>query len=169
MKNNKKVIWSNMDLTLEGWEDYIKEEEEYNDVEYTEDEKYEKIYDLNNMYFDDEMDNLGTVNLDGRILVIADLGLWDGRHQGYKIVSSKLSNALRTDCDYAEWYVEDNDLQSKQIHHDGTNYMMYREIKEDRNIENLTEAIYNGETISRQKLSAYTRSLAPKVNAIYGW
>lgn len=161
----KNMIWSNMNLDIADWEDYFTEEF---DDELTEDEKYEKMHSLNNLYIEDEIENLN-VPLNGRILVIADLGLWNGRRQGYKILDGNLNNIFSTNAELTEWYVEDGELRSTQVHHDGTNYLIYREIKEDRDLDKLTDMLYNGEEVSKQRLSSYTRSLAETVNNEFGW
>ena len=41
------------------------------------------MYEINNRYLDDERVNLN-IQLDQPILVIADLGLWNGRRPGYQ-------------------------------------------------------------------------------------
>jgi hypothetical protein len=120
------------------------------------------------MYLEDERDNLN-ITTDGRILVIADLGLWNGRRQGYKILSRKVSDILFDDSDYIEWYGDGHNIKATAAHHDGTNYYEYRVIREDRNIQNLLDAIYNGEEITRKKLNYYTKSLYRDVAKVYGW
>ena len=160
----KHIIWSNMNMDYDDWKADL--ESDY--PECTEDERKDLMYTINDEYLQDERVNLD-VTVDGRILVIADLGLWNGRHQGYKILSSNIKDILYTDSDYAEWYGDGKDIKGIAAHHDGTNFLMYRVIKEDRNIVKLLSAIYNGEEISRQQLSYYTKSLYPYVAKIYGW
>lgn len=122
-----------------------------------------------NTYLDDERYNLNKY-LDGRILIIADLGLWNGRKQGYKIIDGNISNILYdNDADFIEWYADQYNIRATAHHHDGTNYYLYREIREDRNIQILLDDIYNGREISRSKLNYYTRSIRPYVAEIYGW
>ena len=120
------------------------------------------------MYLEDERENLN-ITTDGRILVIADLGLWNGRRQGYKILGSRISDILSDDSDYIEWYGDGHNIKATASHHDGTNYYEYRVIREDRNIDNLLNAIYNGEEITRKKLNYYTKSLYSDVAKVYGW
>ena len=138
----KKIIWSNM-----------------NDDEDTE---------LQSIYLEDERQNLN-VKTDGRILIIADLGLWNGRHRGYRILGTKVSDILYEMADYIEWYGDGHNIKATASHHDGTNYYEYRVIREDRNIDNLLNAIYNGDNITRKKLNYYTKSLYRDVAKIYGW
>ena len=139
---SKRIIWSNM-----------------NDSEDPE---------LQSIYLDDERANLNVV-ADGRILIIADLGLWNGRRQGYRILGRRISDILSSDADYVEWYGDGHNIKATAAHHDGTNYYEYRVIREDRNIQNLLDAIYNGEEITRKKLNYYTKSLYRDVAKIYGW
>jgi len=54
-------------------------------------------------------DILANIEIDNDIVVIADLGLWNGRIKGYKILNSPIS--ILTDIeynDYFEIYIEDN-------------------------------------------------------------
>lgn len=139
---SKRIIWSNMN--------------DYEDQE------------LLGIYLEDERENLN-INADGRILVIADLGLWNGRRQGYKILSSKVSDILSSNADYVEWYGDGYNIKATAAHHDGTNYYEYRVIREDRNVDNLLDAIYNGEKITRKKLNYYTKSLYKDIAKVYGW
>ena len=162
----KHIMWSDRNLDIDGWIDFL--EDEYPEItdEY---ELYHLIEDMNMEYLEDERCNLSK-KVDGRILVIADLGLWNGRRQGYKILSDTISDILYDrDGEYIEWYGDGYNIKATVSHHDGTNYYEYRIIREDRNIDDLLNAIYNGEEITRKKLNYYTRSLYPEVARIYGW
>lgn len=168
----KHTIWSNIDLNIEDWRDGYKEFLEINEMDddpNDEDALYEWMVDTNVEYLYDERMNLNK-SVDGRILVIGDLGLWNGRRNGYKIIDSKnIKDILCSDCDFVEWYGDGHNIKCTAHHHDGTNYYLYRVIREDRNIENLLDAIYNGEEISQSKLNYYTKSLYPYVAKVYGW
>lgn len=120
-------------------------------------------------WLEDERDNLD-IQLENPILVLADLGLWNGRRQAYGIIESgNIRDILTSDCDYVKWYSDGYNIKAEGAHHDGTNYYEYREIRNPENIENLLDAIYNGEKISRRKLNYYTRSIEPAVAEVYGW
>lgn len=169
----KHIIWSNMNLDIEDWRDGYKEYLEMNDRDDEDPDDEDAIYqwmnETNDMYLDDERANLNNV-VDGRILVIGDIGRWNGRVSGYKIIGSgNIGDILYSECDYAEWYSDGHNIRSVVIHHDGRNYAEYRVIREDRNIENLLNDIYDGKEISRAKLNYYTRSLHPYVARVYGW
>ena len=134
----------------------------------TDDMIYEEKSELENLYFDDEMENLN-LRLDGRILAIADMGLWNGRHQGYKIGKNNLNEVMTLGNEYMiEIFQDEHDIKKISSHHDGTNFITFREIREDRDIDKLLSDIYNGKEISRQKLSYYTKSLNGYVDEIYG-
>ena len=167
----KRIIWSNMNINPDDWKEEYKEIAEENGWEEdTDDENnlWNYIYEELDHYIDDERMNLD-VTTDGRILVVADLGLWYGRRQGYRILDGNVKNILSADVDYVEWYSDGYNIKATAAHHDGTNYYEYRVIREDRNIQNLLDAIYNGEEITRKKLNYYTRSLEPYVRRVYGW
>ena len=147
----KRIIWSNMNLDVKDWRDDYKEWLEINGIDNNDPEDEDDIYDwmveTNAEYLMDEQLNLDE-ETDGRILVIADLGLWDGRKQGYKILPYKnIKYILDYRYDYAEFYGDGYNIRGTEVHHDGTNHYLYRIIREDRNINNLLDAIYNGEEI----------------------
>ncbi len=169
----KHIIWSNMNLDIEDWRDGYKEYLEMNEIddEDPNDEYaiYEWMWETNGYYLDDERANLNR-KVDGRILVIGDLGFWNGRANGYKIIEScNIEDILCSDCEYVEWYGDGHNIRSVECHHDGRNYCLYRVIREDRNIDNLLDAIYNGEEITSSKLNYYTKSLYKDVANVYGW
>ena len=158
----KHIIWSNTNLDIEDWRDGYKEYLEMNEMDENPDDEdaiCQWMCETNNDYIYDERANLNK-RVDGRILVIGDLGLWNGRRNGYQIIDSRnIGDILYTDCDYAEWYGDGYNIKCTAHHHDGTNYYEYRVIREDRNIENLLDAIYQGEEITRKKLNYYTITL----------
>lgn len=125
--------------------------------------------DYYNMWYDCIREDL-FIQLNNPILVIADLGLWNGTASGYKIVESgNISDILYCEDDYIKWYYDGYNIRAEGHHHDGTNHYLYREIKNMDNIENLLDKIYNNEEITNRMLNYYTRSIAPEVKNIYGW
>lgn len=124
--------------------------------------------DCDYIALEDERVNLN-YEVDGRILAIADLGLWNGRCSGYRIYGRNIRDILYTDCGFAEWYSDGHNIKSTQIHHDGRNYIEYRVIREDRNVDLLLSKLYRGEEVTRAMINYYTKSLHPYVAGIYGW
>jgi len=94
MTEQKHRIWSDLDLDYEDWRADL--EADY--PELTEDERMMLMHEINGGYLDDERANLN-IQLDQPILIIADLGLWTGRHMGYKEIAS---GNIR-DCLYRTW------------------------------------------------------------------
>ena len=89
MKSREPIyhIWSNYDLNLEDWIDGIKERLDECGVDYSdwdENKFYEEMVELNDLYFEDEKCNLN-IPTEGRIVCIADVGLWNGRRMGQKL------------------------------------------------------------------------------------
>ena len=124
-------------------------------------------------YFEDEESNLN-VKIDTDILAIADLGLWNGRKHGYKVIGNNLSSILRVwdSCDTIEIGVDKGNVVGTGYHHDGTNYITFRKFKEgitEKARDKVIEAIYNNSDNEESLIKRNTRSLAPEVNAIYGW
>lgn len=168
MTEPKYLIWSNYSLDYEDWREDL--EAEY--PELSEQEREEKMYERNSEYLDDERMNLD-IQLDKPILVIVDLGLWNGRYSGYKeIKSGNIKDCLFSECDYVTWYVDRlGDMRCDAVHHDGTNHYLYRTYKDgvsDAKIENLKEKIYRG-TATRADVTRITRRLGDEIGKVYGW
>ena len=158
MKEERHVIWSNYGLDYEDWRDDL--EADYPDL--SEDERISLMYEINGDYLDDERANLN-VQLSQPILVVGDLGLWNGRRMGYKeIPSGNIRDCLYSDTDYSTWYVDRlGDLRCDAIHHDGTNFYLYRVYKDSASpsqIELLKEKLYRG-IATRADITRVTRRL----------
>jgi hypothetical protein len=178
---NKHIIWSNYNLNLDDWIDDIKavfDEQGFDYSDWTESKFHEvftdKMYEANNEYFHDEQENLN-IPTEGRIIAIVDLGLWNGRRMGYKFKAEKNIRACLSfdaDCGYGEWWVDShNNLRSRQTHHDGTNFLLYREVKPEISPEQLSNfcwKLYRGKATSKD-ITKYTRSLGKRVKDVYGW
>lgn len=174
---NKHIVWSNYNLNLEDWIDDLKEmlTEEGVDCSDWNDSKFlDMINEVNNNYFDDERCNLN-IPTEGRIIEIADVGLWDGRRVGYKLLNEHNIRAclnLKRGCEYGEWWVDShNNLRSSQTHHDATHYILYREVKPEISsdqLDNFCWKLYKGKATSRD-ITKYTRSLGKRVKDVYGW
>ena len=168
----KKIIWSNIDIGFDEWkQDLILSKQEdcrNNPDDVTDNEVWNFINDSLDMQIQDERHNLN-IKTDGRILVIADIGRWNGRVPGYKILGRNISDILYSSADYIEWYSDGYNIRATAHHHDGVNHYLYKEIREDKNIQNLLDAIYSGKEISRSMMKNYTKSINPYVKYTYGW
>ena len=168
MKNY--TIWSNTNVMYDGVE---KDYQELNDLtdEEMNDVSSEEIYmwaDENNWYFlDDERANLN-IQLDEEIIVIADLGLWYGNRIAYKIIKSgNIADCLSFEYEYADFYCDQYDMRAKEIHHDGTNYYLYRVFKSGLTEQQKENFLNN--TKDKKAILRYTRSIRPYISAVYGW
>lgn len=163
----KRMIWQDIHLDLEDWDGL---REDYPD--YTEAQLIDEMYELNYQYLEDERSNL-KIQCGTDILVIGDIGRWNGRVKGYKLIESgRISDCLSTECDTAEWYVDrDGEFRSTQHHHDGTNYLYYRKFKSgitDERKEILLERIYDGKA-TQKEIDRYTEKLGGVIGKVYGW
>ena len=168
MNDGDHLIWSNYHLDYDDWAEDL--EAEF--PELSDDERYLKMFDRNNDYLDDERANLN-IQLSQPILVIGDLGLWDGRRLGYKEISSgNIRDCLRDGHDFVTWYVDKRgDLRCDDIHHDGTNHYLYRVYKDnstESQRELLKEKLYEG-VATAADISRVTRRLGDEIGKIYGW
>lgn len=166
--NSKNIIWSNEDLDLEDWRESL--EELY--PGFSDDELYRKMLTSNAENLYDERANLN-IQLSQPILVIADLGLWNGRHMGYKeIPSGNIRDCLYSEYEYTTWYVDQNgDFRCDDIHHDGTNHYLYRVYKDnatEAQKDQLKEKLYEG-TATRSDITRITRRLGDEIGKVYGW
>ena len=158
----KHTIWSNV-INVEDWKDDIKEQ--YPDID--ENEIYEVAYRENEVYFDDEKANLDK-ELGNNIVIVADLGLWNGRRAAHKFVGTNLNSVFSGTCgDYVTWYVEDGEIKCEDSHHDGTNYYVYRLLKPNISQFEFEEFAY--ENTMKEAVDKYTEPLGRYVAEIYGW
>lgn len=173
--NDRHIIWGNVNLDLDDWREDMKEqlsENGYAPDEITEDRLYEEMLETNSSYLDDERDNLN-IQETQPIIVIANLGRWNGRFQGYKMIESgNIKDCLYSDTDYTEWYVDKlGDLRAEAIHHDGTNRYLYRAFKDNvtpEQIERLQDKIYSG-IATRSDITRVTKRLGDDIGKVYGW
>lgn len=144
----------------------------YNDdIDYSELSAEDMDY-YDNDYFNDELINL-KVSTEEQIIAIADIGLWNGRKQGYRVCNRLLSECLTVgNKDYNHLYYDGFNVRKTTKHHDGTNYILFREFKpglSNASKENFINKVYSGETIDNATLNRYTRSLRRYVKEVYGW
>ena len=95
----------------------------------TQDQLWETWDDLCEQNWDDIQSECKFANETGTYLVIASLGLWNGRFDGGKILSGRLDKAIQR-CfeDYNRVYMEGRNLRISATHHDGTNYFTIKKL-----------------------------------------
>lgn len=154
------------DMEKSGAFEELKEINEW-DFDLTDNDKWDIVYDEIDTQRTDERLNLSCL-LDGKIMCIADLGLWDGRRSGYRYLTENLNSIFDVGEDYNEWYVDDlGDIRCKAVHHDGTNYYLFRAVKPEMNTEILEDKLYEG-TATRRDITRYTERLGDYIGKIYG-
>ena len=112
------------------------------------------------------------VDLDNPILIIADLGFWNGRRSGYHLIElGSLREILQPSCSGQGevcWYFDGEDIKCEEIHHDGTNHYLYREVRNPDEIEYLLATIYLQQDLSPYTLDRYTKPIAKDIKKILG-
>ena len=176
MKTREPIhhIWQNYDLDLEDWKEGLLENRELNELptDVDDDTLTEEMYELNANYLDDERMNLN-IYTQGRIVCIADIGLWNGRRLGYKLYGHNIGECLEFfgSCDYADFYVDRYDFRCKQTHHDASTYAVFRELKPNLSsdqVNNFLWEIYQGK-VTQKDITRYTNSLKERIKKVYGW
>ena len=111
----------------------------------------ERLYDIRRMT---------KISLDRPIIVIADLGLWNGQKKGYRVLEKgNISECFRQAMhDRQKYYLDSHNLRALDAHHDGTNYMTFRVMRVGRSQQAFLDKIYSGE-VTKADISRYTESL----------
>ena len=173
--NDLHIVWRDQNDDIEDWREGYKEYLEANELDLDPDDEqaiYEWMVETNGEYLYDERMNLD-IQLSQSIIVIGDLGRWNGRVMGYKVIDSgNIKDCLYSDTDFTEWYVDRyGDLRSDAIHNDGTNHYLYPVFKEGvthSQIERLQDKIYMGKA-TRADITRVTKRLGDEIGRVYGW
>ena len=167
----EKIIFDNIDINEEEYKEAFEEWCDMNDLNPDDEDLDEFINRELDFWLEDEHFNLDRPC--GDILVIADLGLWDGRRSGYKIIKGgKLNNifdVLGSDYNHYKFYCDRYDVKAILHHHDGTHYLTFREIKPNKNIQGLLDKLYDDKEVWQKEITRLTKSLKPLVSKVYGW
>lgn len=173
-QKNRHVIWSNLNIDVKDWKDEYKEYLEMNGkpVDDITDEKIlEFAFDTNNMYLDDVTLNLD-IDLPVDIIAIVDIGTWRGHIMGYKKIGYNIKDCFSTNCDYAEWYIDQyGNFRFTGHHHDGTNHILYRMFRPELTYEqreNFTTKIYYDKATD-DDISRYTVRIGDYIGTVHGW
>ena len=168
------TIWSNEYDVIESLEKEIMENPEDFGVRYKDgDDLWATACEINAEYLGDERANLN-IDVGEEIIIIADLGLWDGRHQAYKLLhKTNIADCLTGTCgDYVTWFVDDRgDLMCRDIHHDGTNLYTYRAWKPEISYAQRSyfmQKVAIGKA-TRKDITRYTQRIGDRVADVYGW
>lgn len=171
-KKNIHVIWSNQ-IDLEDWKDFLKEE--YPDLA-DEGKQLEVCHEMNGHYLGDEKLNLN-IPLEGKLIALADIGLWNRRVGGYRMtvcrnISEIFEFTFCTDIDTYYYDSEDGEVKFKGVHHDGTNFYLFRELLDDDFSEEELDGFFDAVlscNMTDDMLNKFTRSIGEQVAKVYGW
>lgn len=164
------LIWTNIDLydeeTMKETRKFMREQD-YTDL--SDNNVMRVIDDNNNMYIEDERDNLSQkyTGFKGYVVAFAELGLWNGVHVASKVYND-ISNILQnTSCDECEWYLDEWNVRFRGVHHDGTNNVLYRYVDTEKRANDIMNKIVCGGMNLKQFKKA-TKSIRPFVQKVYG-
>lgn len=178
-ESKKNIIYSSdpYDFNEEEMRESWLESAEVNDWEIPEDgpsddDLWEEWYDQNERDWDDIEGEVKWHDERGSYLIIASLGLWNGRFDGGKIINGYLTKVIRA-CfeDYNKVYWQDKNLKVEATHHDGTNYFIIKKLT-DRGIEFYNNHYYDyDDRTMHQKLfrDAHYSHSVDFFARIYGW
>lgn len=164
----KHIIWSDRYDEIDQIADDLKTEPDFQD--YSESELYDIAVDLNCQYLDDERTNLN-VKVPTEIVALGDIGLWNRRVRGYKLVGDRISDCLYSSATETTWYCDKYNFKAIEHHHDGSNYVTYRERRtniSESSWDHFLTKLYYG-TASDRDIRRYTISLNPRIRKVYGF
>ncbi len=166
MNEKRQILWSDLNLDFNDWKDDLRAEY----PELNENELIDLMYDTNSDYLNDLRDNLN-MQFSQPIIICGDIGRWNGRVQGYKMIESgNIKDCFYTDCDLNEYYIDKlGDLRCEAVHHDGTNHYLYRVFKDnvsEEQIENLKSKLYYGKA-TRADITRVTKRLGDDIAKVY--
>lgn len=164
------LIWTNFDLydedTMKETRNFMREEN-YTDL--SDNNVMRVIDETNDMYLDDERENLSEENtgFNGYIVAFAELGLWNGVRVASKVYNDISDILQNTSCDGCEWYMDEWNVHFRGVHHDGTNNVLYRYVDNEKRAYDLMNKIACGGMNLKQFKKA-TKSIRPFVKKVYG-
>lgn len=122
--------------------------------------------DCDEIALEDQRLNLDKT-LENKIVCIADLGFWNGRVPGYRIMGNNLNEILSNLEDINEIYLEGDDVFASCHHHDNVHHLRYREIKTHVGAHGLYSRVVDGR-LTEEDVELYTRPLGHYIREIYG-
>lgn len=145
------VFYDNYDLDdlFEETKKELLDSETYTEDELTDDVVWSCVYDIDAENFDNIFQEIKNWADNNQVLFIGSVGRWNGTFAGGEIgdFSTLFTEAIE-DCNYYKIWEEDNILNLKCSHHDGTNYFKIR-ILTDEGLNLYEDWLYdNDDTLS---------------------
>lgn len=177
MKRKNRVLYNNH-LSIDDWKEWLESYKDFlrenNEVSEASIKKLD-IYDpLFSYWVQDELDwqyqdmiQTYEHEFPTKIIAFADLGFWNGRVFGCKIVGYELKDCFIPErgCDYVTWELNAFDLISTQCHHDGTHYITYRRLRDDKHADLLERKARQGK-LTKRDITRYTVSIKHSINKL---
>ena len=173
------VIWNNDAVAL--YDDVYAEmaeeriEGDYECSELDENEVWERVSALVDIYLEDEIANLN-IDKKNNILLIGNLQRWDGSHSAYKdLKTNNIGKALEAAVssfeggNTLEIGVEDGKVLIKQLGHDNPvspSVFEFRMVKDHKSVD---ELVCETDDDSHKTLIANSLALSEDVAKVYGW
>lgn len=137
--------------------------------DFSDNEKWEYVYENDRIYFQDFVSELNEIKTN-LILAVGTVGTWRGSRSAYKEIDSmaEIPYIAGGSCDEITFFSDGYNLCFSGNHHDGSNYITFREVKEDISEEvyaRMLDAIYNDADNKDYYIKTYTRSLLPKLKS----
>ena len=146
-------------------------EEEYPDWQLSDSDVANRAAEDNEAWLSDERRNLD-IPLQNEVIAIARLGLWDNkRPMAYQRMGHNVNAILSLHSDGDVIFYADSvsqEVRCDNSHHDGTNLIRFREMRENVDVESFLLLIFN-QKATEEDIEKYTRSLYPYVAKVYGW
>lgn len=161
--SDKTIVLYDSSIDEYNEDEIVKELQEVGIDEPTEDNIYEYIQDIKDSEVQAFIELLSDVDkeISGHIVAIADVGTWNGRKFGIKELISieNLFDAFQH-VDDVKIFLEDGELKAIGYHHDGTNYVTFREILPEYYYEDIEEVFYDKQDNAKAEiLTKYTAPL----------
>ena len=177
MKRKNRILYNNS-LSINDWKEYLESYKDHlrdeNEISETSIQNLD-IYDsVFRDWVDDDLDwqyqdmiQTYEHEFSTKIIASADLGFWNGRKFGCKIIGYELKDCFIPErgCDYVTWELNAFNLISAQSHHDGTHYLTYRRLKDDKYQDLLERKAWQGK-LTKRDISHYTVSIKHSINKI---
>lgn len=121
----QRIVYDNYDM----WDIHHDAAIEYlmdgeNEDEITESDIWDEIYCLDEMWYDEELEELERFFHGGTYIIFGGIGRWDGVRSGFDVSDdfAKLYRDAVKDCEYIRIYDENGHFHIVCSHHDGTNH-----------------------------------------------
>lgn len=165
-----RLIWtSEIDSSKEAIDAYRAQLEEDDQPVPADDYAILAMMDDDNMLQLHDIKELLDVELPGQVICIANMGLWNGRKAGYALLGENLNTIFDAPHNDTTTFVADGfNIRYTDIHHDGTNYGLFRMLRPNMNHEGFLWAAGHG-GVTPSDIRRHTISLLPYVADVFGW